>query len=76
MYKNKLDKVLEVWNKRTSTGQTPHVSTDSFGGALRDANRRHKKLIQNARMKKQKIIRDKLTAMARSKSYDAAQKNK
>lgn len=62
--------------KKTSRGQNPNVSTDSFGSAIRQGNTDHEKLMRDMRVKREKEQMDKLTAVAKSKSWDDTQKYK
>jgi hypothetical protein len=68
--------IYEEWNKRTSSGENPHVSKDFFGVAMRDAERQHNQMSMSNREQRAKAQRDAITAAARKKSWEAVQQNK
>jgi len=68
--------MYEERNSRFSSGQNPNVSKDWFGTAMRDANTKSEEQIRAIKAKREKEQRDKITAAARSKSWNDAQKNK
>lgn len=66
----------ELWNKRTTSGKNPNVSTDSFGTAIRQGNAKAEELMRNMRAKREKEQQKRITDAAKRKSWEDAQKNK
>lgn len=68
--------MYEEWDKRTSSGQNPHVSKDWFGVSMRKGNSEYDEMAARHRAAKEKEQRDKITADARNKSWGASRNNK